>query len=106
MSNGYLLAANVDLPDLGEVASGFDLQAVSTSAFGTDEAAAAAMQSAANVGIVLSHAATRDAGFVALLHVLARSLRTAQLILVESDARAAFGFLPATWPVMPLDTAR
>lgn len=106
MSNGYLLAAKADLPDLGDVASGFDLQAVSTSAFASDESAAAAMQSAANVGIVLSHGSTRDAGFVALLHVLARSLRSAQLILVEPDARAAFGFLPAAWPVMPLDTAR
>lgn len=106
MSNGYLLAAKADLPDLGEVASGFDLQAVSTSAFATDEAASAAMQNAANVGIVLSHGATRDAAFVALLHVLARSLRTAQLILAQTDARAAFGFLPEAWPVMPLDTAR
>ncbi|MEQ1819231.1 MAG: toll/interleukin-1 receptor domain-containing protein [Terricaulis sp.] len=105
MSNGYLLAAKADLPDLGEVAGGFDLQAVSTSAFATDEAAASAMQSAANVGIVLSHRATRDAAFVALLHVLARSLRTAQLILVEPDARAAFGFLPSAWPVMALDIA-
>ena len=105
MSNGYLLAAKADLPDLGEVASGFDLQAVSTSAFATDEAAAAAMQSAANVGIVLSRAATRDAAFVALLHVLARSLRTAQLILAEPDARAAFGFLPEAWPAMALGDA-
>lgn len=106
MSNGYLLAANADLPDLGDVASGFDLQAVSTTTFASDEAAATAMQSAANVGIVLSRNATRDVGFVALLHVLARSLRTAQLILAEPDARAAFGFLPGTWQSMPLDTAR
>ncbi|MCA8885970.1 MAG: hypothetical protein KDA35_05065, partial [Hyphomonadaceae bacterium] len=71
MSNGYLLAANADLPGLGDIASGFDLQAAGAMAFASDEAAAAAMQSAANVGIVLSHAATRDASFVALLHALA-----------------------------------
>lgn len=106
MSNGYLLVANADLPNLGDVASGFDLQAVSTMTFASDEAAATAMQGAANVGIVLSQVATRDAGFVALLHVLARSLRTAQLILAEPDIRSAFGFLPETWPSMPLDTAR
>ncbi|MEZ5970496.1 MAG: toll/interleukin-1 receptor domain-containing protein [Hyphomonadaceae bacterium] len=106
MSNGYLLAANADLPGLGDIASGFDLQAAGAMAFASDEAAAAAMQSAANVGIVLSHAATRDASFVALLHALAGSLRTAQLILVEPDARAAFGFLPETWQDMPLETAR
>lgn len=106
MSNGYLLAANADLPDLGEVASGFGLEPVSAATFGTDAAAAAAMQGAANVGIVLSRAATRDAGFVALLHILARSLRSAQLILVEPDARTAFGFLPDTWPVMALADAQ
>ncbi|MEQ1491886.1 MAG: hypothetical protein ABL932_15185, partial [Terricaulis sp.] len=105
MSNGYLLAANADLPHLGEVASGFGLEAVSAANFGTDAAAAAAMQGAANVGIVLSHAATRDAGFVALLHLLAGSLRSAQLILAEPDARNAFGFLPEAWPTMALTDA-
>jgi hypothetical protein len=38
--------------------------------------------------------------------VLARSLRTAQLILVEADARDAFGFLPETWQAMALADAR
>lgn len=106
MSNGYLLAADADLPDLGDIASGFGLDAVNPHALGPHAASAAAMQGAANVGIVLSHAATRDAAFVALLHVLARSLRTAQLILVEPDARSAFGFLPESWPAMALVDAR
>jgi hypothetical protein len=106
MSNGYLLAANADLPDLGDVAAGFGLDTVGAATLGSHEATATELQSAANVGIVLSHAATRDASFVALLHVLARSLRTAQLILVEADARDAFGFLPETWQAMALADAR
>ncbi len=105
MSNGYLLAADADLPGLQDVASGFGLDPVSTHALGSLDATATAMQGAANVGIVLSHAATRDASFVALLHVLARSLRSAQLILVEPDARAGFGFLPEIWPAMALSDA-
>ena len=105
MSNGYLLAADADLPGLGDIASGFGLDAVGATTLGAPQAAAAAMQSAANVGIVLSHAATRDASFVALLHVLAHALRSAQIILVEPDARASFGFLPETWPAMALGDA-
>lgn len=106
MSNGYLLAADADLSELGDIASGFGLEAVGAHSLGAHAATAAAMQGAANVGIVLSHAATRDAAFVALLHVLARSLRSAQLILAEPDARAAFGFLPEAWPSMALADAR
>ena len=106
MSNGFLLAAEADLPGLREIASGFDLDAVSVRSFGSDDAAATAMQEAANVGIVLSHAATRDATYVALLQVLARTLRTAQLILAEPDVRGAFSFLPDTWPAMALTDAR
>lgn len=105
MSNGYLLAANADLPGLGEIAEGFDLLPVGASDLGGHDATVAAMQNAANVGLVISHAATRDASFVALLHVLARSLRSAQLILAEPDARSAFGFLPDAWPSMPLQDA-
>ncbi len=106
MSNGFLLAAGSDLADLQEIASGFGLAPVSAQSFGTDEAAATAMQSAANVGIVLSHAATRDATFVALLHILARTLRSAQLILAAPDVRGAFGFLPDAWPTMALADAQ
>jgi hypothetical protein len=105
MSNGYLLAAQADLGGLGDIASGFGLDAVSTTELGSNETTAAAMQGAPNVGIVLSHAATRDVAFVALLHVLARTLRSAQLILAEPDARAAFAFLPETWPAMALADA-
>lgn len=106
MSNGFLLAAAADLSGLHEIASGFGLDAVSPQTFGTDAAAANAMQSAANVGIVLTDAATRDASYIALLQVLARTLRTAQLILSEPDLRAAFGFLPDAWPVMALTDAQ
>jgi len=106
MSNGFLLAAEADLPGVGDIASGFGLDAVGAGSFGSHQAAAAAMQSASNVGIVLSHAATRDASFVALLHVLANSLRSAQLILAEPSDRAAFAFLPEAWPSMALADAR
>lgn len=106
MSNGYLLAADADLPGLGDIASGFGLEVVAATTLGAPQAAAATMQGAANVGIVLSHAATRDASFVALLHVLAGSLHSAQIILAEPDARAAFGFLPEAWPTMALADAR
>ncbi|MBK8542625.1 MAG: toll/interleukin-1 receptor domain-containing protein [Caulobacteraceae bacterium] len=106
MSNGYLLAADADLPDLGDVAAGFGLDALSAASFGSHQDTAAALQGAANVGIVLSHAATRDVSFVALLHVLANTLRTAQLILAEPDAREAFGFLPGNWQTMLLADAR
>ncbi len=105
MSNGYLLAAEADLPGLQDVAGGFGLDAVSAHTLGSLDATATAMQGAANVGIVLSQAATRDASFIALLHVLARSLRSAQLILAEPDARAGFGFLPDVWPTMALSDA-
>lgn len=106
MTNGYLLAADADLPGLGDIASGFGLEVVAATTLGAPQAAAATMQGAANVGIVLSHAATRDVSFVALLHVLAGSLHSAQIILAEPDARAAFGFLPEAWPTMALADAR
>ncbi|MFN3463284.1 MAG: TIR domain-containing protein [Terricaulis sp.] len=106
MSNGYLLAADTDLPGLGDIASGFGLEAVGAHTLGPHQATAAAMQGAANVGIVLSDASTRDAAFVALLHVLANALRSAQLILAEPGAREAFAFLPDAWPSMALADAR
>lgn len=106
MSNGFLLAANADLADLREIADGFGLDAVSAQAFSTDEAAAAAMQGASNVGIVLTHAAAQDTTYIGLLQVLARTLRTAQLILVEPDIRKGFAFLPDAWPAMALADAQ
>ena len=106
MSNGFLLAAETDLPGLDDIASGFGLEAVGAHTLGPHQTTAAAMQGAANVGIVLSQAATRDAAFVALLHVLANSLRSAQLILAEPGAREAFAFLPDAWPSMALADAR
>ncbi len=106
MSNGFLLAAETDLPGLNDIASGFGLEAVGAHTLGPHQTTAAAMQGAANVGIVLSQAATRDAAFVALLHVLANSLRSAQLILAEPGAREAFAFLPDAWPSMALADAR
>lgn len=106
MSNGYLLASDADLPGLHDIAAGFGLDPVSATQLGPDTAAAATLQGGANVGIVLTQAATRDAAFVALLHVLAQSLRSAQLILAEPDARNAFAFLPDAWPSMALSDAR
>jgi hypothetical protein len=46
MSNGYLLAAQADLGGLGDIASGFGLDAVSTTELGSNETTAAAMQGA------------------------------------------------------------
>lgn len=106
MSNGFLLAAHADLPDLREIADGFGLDVVSPQTFSTDAAAAAAMQGAANVGIVLTHAATRDTIYVGLLQMLSRTLRSAQLILEDPSIRQSFAFLPDAWPVMPLGEAR
>lgn len=106
MSNGYLLASDADLSGLHDIAAGFGLDPVTATQLGTDAAAAATLQGGANVGIVLTNAATRDAAFVALLHVLARSLRSAQLILADPNARSAFGFLPDAWPAMALADAR
>jgi hypothetical protein len=106
MSNGYLLAAEADLGSVRELAAGFGLEAICANTLGSQAATVSALSDAANVGIVLSHAATRDAALVSLLHALATSLHGAQLILATPDARDAFGFLPASWPMMALDEAR
>jgi hypothetical protein len=98
MSVGFLLASEADYADAREIAAGFGLDAIGAAALGSQAAAVAALQSAANVGIIVSHAATRDAAFVALLLELSTSLRNAQLILATADARSAFPFLPETWP--------
>jgi hypothetical protein len=89
MSNGYLLAAQADLGgQFGDVASGFGLRGGEHDRrWAPNEAAAAAMQGAANVGIVLSQVSdARRRRSWRCLHVLARSLRSAQLILAEPDA--------------------
>ncbi len=106
MSNGYLLAAEADLDGVREIAAGFGLEAIGATTLGGQDATASALSGAANVGIVLSQGATRDATFVALLLALSASLRAAQLILASPDARDAFPFLPASWPAMALDEAR
>jgi hypothetical protein len=106
MSNGYLLAAEADIAAAREMGAGFGLETIGANSLGAQPAAVAALAEAANVGIVISHAATRDAAFVALVLALSTSLRTAQVIVVEADAREAFPFLPAAWPAMPFDVAR
>lgn len=106
MSVGYLLAAEADIDGVREVAAGFGLEAIGASTLGGQQATVATLANAANVGIVLSTDATRDAAFVALLLALSSSLRAAQLILATPNARDAFPFLPASWPVMALDEAR
>jgi hypothetical protein len=106
MSVGFLLASEADYADARDIAVGFGLDAIGAAALGSQAAAVAALQSAANVGIIVSNAATRDAAFVALLLELSTSLRNAQLILATADARSAFPFLPETWPAMSLADAQ
>jgi hypothetical protein len=106
MSNGYLLAAEADIAAAREMAAGFGLETIDANTLGSQQAAAAALAGADNVGIVISHAATRDAAFVALTLALSTSLRTAQIIVVEASAREAFPFLPSAWPTMTFDEAR
>ncbi len=106
MSNGYLLAAEADIAAVREIAAGFGLETIGVHSLGGQEATAAGLANASNVGIVISRASTREAAFVALVMALASSLRTAQVIVVEPDARDAFPFLPSAWPTMPFDVAR
>ncbi len=106
MSNGYLLAAEADLAAAHEVADGFGLDVIDASSIHDPEATARALQGAANVGILLSAAGAADEKFMALLASVAAQVARAQLILAEADVRAAFAFLPETWPAMSLDEAR
>lgn len=105
MSNGYLAAATADRAVADEIGYGLDLDVVFAGAHASHEAAANALAQGANVGLILSHAAMRDAAFMALLQALAGKLARAQLIVVEPDAANAFAFLPGDWPVMQLDEA-
>jgi hypothetical protein len=106
MSNGYLVAAEADIDAAREIGDGFELDVIDLRTVENQDAVAAALIKAANVGLLLSDAATRDAAFFALLQALALRLPQAQLILVDTDALSHFGFLPRTWPAMPLDEAR
>ncbi len=106
MSNGYLVAAGVDLATLDDIAQGFGLDIIAAHAITDRDAVGAALAGAPNIGIVLSMQAAREDAFVALLQVLAGRLKSAQLILVEPDALRAFAFLPALWPTMLIEEAR
>lgn len=105
MSNGFLIVAEADRNAAYDLGDGFGLDVIGAATLGDHEATAAALTGAANVGIILSNAAAQQADFVALLHTLATRLGGAQLIVVEPEARAAFGFLPEAWPIMAFQLA-
>lgn len=106
MSNGYLVAAPADAATAREIGYGFSLEVIETDTIADPDATSAALASAANVGLLLSNAAAADERFVMFLQTLATHLQRAQLITVDAEARAAFAFLPESWPVMPLADAR
>ena len=106
MSNGFLVAASADAGAVREIGDGFGLIVIDAATIADVESAIAELSNAANVGLVLSHAAANDVHFVAFAQALGARLQRAQLIVAEPDARAKFAFLPATWPVMALDEAR
>lgn len=105
MSNGYLVVGEADREAAYALGDGFDLDVIGATTLGDHDATAAALAGASNVGLILSNAAAGEAAFVALLRTLAQRVGVAQLIIVEPEARAAFGFLPEAWPVMPFTTA-
>lgn len=105
MSNGYLVAAEADREAAYALGEGFDLDVIGAASIGDHETTANALVGAANIGLVLSTAAAAQQSFVDLLRALAPRIASAQLIVVETEARAAFAFLPEAWPVMPYDTA-
>jgi hypothetical protein len=106
MSNGYLVAASADVSTAHEIAEGFGLDVIDAASVGDHDATGAALAASANVGLILSAEAAQDEVFVALLRSLAGRLQHAQLIATTPEARAAFDFLPQTWPVMSLEDAR
>lgn len=106
MSNGFLVAAAADAGAVREIGDGFGLTVIDAATIADVESAIAELSNAANVGLVLSHAAANDVHFVAFAQALGARLQRAQLIVVEPDAREKFAFLPAMWPVMALDEAR
>jgi hypothetical protein len=105
MSNGFIVAAAVDLTAARELADGFGLDLVDASAGGDGPALLASLLSASNVGIVISAASAQDELFFSLMEVLAERLPRAQLIVADAEARAAFPFIPDAWPTMPLAEA-
>jgi hypothetical protein len=105
MSNGFIVAAAVDLAAARELADGFGLDLVDASAGGDGPALLASLLSASNVGIVISSASAQDELFFSLMEVLAERLPRAQLIVADAEARAAFSFIPESWPTMPLAEA-
>ena len=106
MAKGWIVAAMSDMDAACEIAAGFGLEALDLSAFADAENAIALVAGADNVGVLISHAAARDEGFVRLLRLLAQQRGAAQIILAEDDARQSFDFLPAAWPVLSLADAR
>jgi hypothetical protein len=105
MSNGFLIVAEADRNAAYDLGDGFGLDVIGAATLGDHEATLAALVGAANVGVMLSNAAAQQADFVALLRALATRLGGAQLIVVEPEARAAFGFLPEAWPTMAFQLA-
>jgi hypothetical protein len=105
MSNGFIVAAAVDLTAARELADGFGLDLVDASAGGDGPALLASLLAASNVGIVISTASAQDELFFSLMEVLAERLPRAQLIVADAEARAAFSFVPDSWPTMPLAEA-
>ncbi|MFT3727746.1 MAG: TIR domain-containing protein [Terricaulis sp.] len=103
MSNGYLVAARADLATARELGEGFELDVLELAAVG--DGAIPMLTNAANVGILLSAAGTRDAGFFALVQKLSMQLPRAQLIIVDPQAPTMFGFFPPSWPAMPIEEA-
>jgi len=100
MSNGFLIVAEADRAAAYDLSDGFGLDVIGAATLGDLDATLAALAHASNVGIVLSQAAALEPGFVALVQALAQRLGGAQLIVVEPEARAAFGFIPEAWPAM------
>src|SRR5437763_1915750 len=106
MSNGYLIAVGADVAAAHEIGDGFGLDVIDAASIGDPDTAASGLAAAANVGLLISSAAAEDAHYVAILRALVQGLGRAQLIVVDSNARAALPFLPEAWPAMSLDDAR
>jgi len=106
MSNGYLIAVGADVAAAHEISDGFGLAVIDAASIGDPNTAASGLGAAANVGLLISSSSAEDAHYVAILRALVQGLERAQLIVVDSNARAALPFLPDAWPAMSLDDAR
>ena len=89
MANGYLIAADIDIGAVGDLGDGFGLDLIAVNSNTDPDAVSAALEGAANVGVVLSMAAAGEPAFVVFLQRMAPHLRSPQLILVEPDALLA-----------------